>query len=668
MMIQKGMVKMEINFGYSSHGEKFQNVGTIMQFANKWINGEQFSVDEVTALVSEVVQFVFDSHGCALFGDKLPRIKLEPSGEMGGSNGAYNPSLNVIQFNFKNFYELLNFGSQYQRNTNYFAQVVNTIAHEIEHYFQYALIGAVNDGRNVGETRFNEYDKLQGDPNSFGSAVSEQGRSMDPSGMVRDFLEIAPYFGEQWALVENNPELVDTISYAYYLSDHIEEGARASGGKISRDLMGKIWMLARKQGNEKLSEWAKASFGQAIDNPTLWGDKQDNAVEYDTINQLENGINNLDEFIAFAKNAEKDLHISNRTFQYAVNMFLKKRNKDELVEVYRNAIYHGLKNLASNTWMELRLRTSAIEMRLIQERIAKNLACGAINTTNSTAMLSKAEKLDESSYSLNFEWLSVGDKVEIIQTILGQGKFIFAAEFIKNNLSGEQIRAAFTDGVFAQFQNNIKTQIDAYFHNQGIRPIQEKYAFEQLALAFNLEDYFDHMTKTIPMPDAETMRNQATSREQYLLNVYGEREYIKILERANSIQARSKIEHLREEIGEENSLMVSDSKIYELAERARVRRASQMESEAINNAICGMVRDEFVGIEVSVSKKVGMQKIQGKVLDVEVHNKRVYVCFVGDEEKGPLRVFWSKNQEDFLETNAYTSNELNTEYSISNDN
>ena len=696
------MATKEIKWNYDPTAEKFQNIGRITEFADKWTAGEEFSEKDVENLIKELVVYVFDWHEFSETYDKaLPTISL--SNEIGSTtNGHYLPGENKIEFNITRFLGILNAtkgegynGGEFEKinrdtdpdgEQNGFANIIKTVAHEIQHYFQWALLDANEDDLSHEEKEKRE--KLKIYRSYLAKEVISFVQSSDKveaNKIIEDFLKIAPYFSQQWDLVENDPEIVDTIRFAYYLTNVQEADARESGGIVSRDLVEKIYLSKKADPSKgelsKTADWAELSLRMADKDEVFWADKANNSKEYESLEKLEDSVGGIEEFIAFAKSYKEKtgngFQPYVQAFDYAQEMFLKDRSLDEKVHIYKNAIYHGLSSLAFSTWRSIRSSADRESFKKIQEEIVGCFKSGSIVTTDTDAKLSESEKLDESAYAM---WLPLDftekQRVETLMGLIKNGKIIYASVFAKSNFRIEIMEERIGQSNFEECKQLLKTQIETFFANQSIRPIQEKGCFDELAKIFEIKDYFDAMANKYPVPNNLGEAENVKAREDYFVQTYGVRQYIKTVSESGKPGIAEKIEKLLYIIENETKEIVSEEKIDVLIDKARelnitmkMRADKKQEKEQKRkNEKNQLEREKFVGdclcqyFANDTGKTAYWQKYKNDksnskssvsidindVIESDVPRVGKVYIYVKEEEDC-VRCFWTENKEDFLE-------------------
>ena len=686
------MATQEIKFEFDKTDSR-STVDKITQYVNKWVDGQEITESDLENLIREVAIYVFDKHNWNLYGKEFPMLEL--SDEIASTtNGSYFVQANLIEFNKTAFMKKLNqtqgigFAQQAFEDSeltgndvdkwNAIADVINTVAHEIEHFFQYALKETEFDLTYEEQERIQQ---LTVDDTLFGGKIAllgQQSKDTEQREAISDFLDIAPYFANQWELVEENPNLVQIIRFAYYLSNFEEEDARQKAGIFTKDLASDI--INNSNATEDTKIWGKSSIQKAEENPAYWADGTDNSVFYQTRDKLEDGIRGMDEFLAYAKDFEKardKIHSDRelKIYSYAVKMFLSNRSLEEKVHIYKNALFHGLDSLAFNTWNEIEKTTASEDVRAIKEEIMGHLKSGSILSTKKKWFTSESEKLNENAYSICLHQIPSIQVAEIALELIRDEKTIYAMAIMKNNFHRESVQGAMDTISFYEVQQLLKKQIKEFFKHQEKRPIQERECFEFLSTKFELKEYFDSMEVKYPVPENKMGKPaNARERESYLVKKYGIRQYIKNIRESGKPGAEEKIQKLMKVIKDETSTIVTEEKIEKLIITAEARKVQQEANKRrieennrkirelnerhkkIQNTLTDRYSAENPGKTViltcfnqSLAQSVQIDESKIQEVEIDGYGKVFLYPSENDQEADSVTYYWNYSKEVFLE-------------------
>ena len=714
------MAKKEIQVNYDRNSSGSANIDVITQLANKWVEGEALSAEEIESLVRQMIISTIDYYKCETYGEDLPKFFF--SDELGDSmNGEFLPQNNEIHFNVKNFWNNINSfeGDGFDLKTgrearkdnlalkwyNGLASVMNTVAHEITHFFQNALRNALDRGEQLTESEEAKAVKLQLDTALLGGKVARLGqeeKKEDQKKEIEQFLKIAPYFTSQWEMLTEDPDLVETISFGYYLNNFEEADARKSGGIIAKDVIEKI--KKNPNATARTLEWAEESINMAEEQPLLWGDKVDNSSVYNQIDKLESGIRDIDEFFAYVVDLEKNNSDMQHAFTYAKQFFLKDRSLKELVQIYKNTIYHALSYFEYDVWSEIKKTATPEELQQVKDEMKQHLRCGSIVETDFSKLPGENDKLLKESYRC-IGFLDVSETFEIFLDLIKDDKILFACELIDGQFLPDITNPI--DLFFAKSmplneykklieepQRQTKLKIDEYFQNQATRPLLEKDALKQISEILGLEEYFTAVEKENPVSEKELKEKENIAlRESDFVTKYGLRNYVTVLKDKHAFNRASET---AESVSREAFTLVTDEKVDSLLalrnervrnknEKNRIKEEGEMldlndyerqrrvqqkiddeqrEIQSIPADTRNHIENKIVESlsERNLNKKIEIEWVgdknrnRGKFNGEKVESfsadwltRPIYLC-VQEENDDTVKIFWTLQKENLIDT------------------
>lgn len=695
--VENAGTKIKFDYEYSEE-TRYDSVDDIAKIMNKGLK-KGFNKKEAEELIRQVLKFVCDFHNGDFRGCSLPDIEIAnlKKGQYGcysqggeyGKNGKLSLSTQVLDQIVKNVWD----GEKFKKNTIEMVQaesykdrvqaryktieenpvltLIDTIAHEFEHFQQHALEEYYNSLSEVEKQTLEpeirqhvEMIKQRIDSQLGNEIIYHQEHTVKEEGTNKEvtdaeitnsfLMDVVPYFSglrQLEGVLGGRKEMAKTIAGAYYLNNYNEKDARFSGSFVAQELFRRV--RDSKHASKETEQWAEGS--------QEWSMKELSESTNEHVNQkytksakiFEMSFQNDNEFFAYAKAASKNQQIVG--FSAVCDYYLKGKSLDEKINIYKNAIYHGIPRLQKATWESITASPECDEKKIktIKQEVLGHLSCGSIVQTDMISQQGEEERLCADSYSLHdINMFSEQEILDVTKSLLASNKIIFASRLWENtSLVGELPKG---------IEDLFNKRLDEVRENPLMEPIQNFDAYIDLCVKFKSDRQFEMISLRANALANKEMGNSdnVQKRKEKFLQAYGKRSYVYVLQESGEIEQANELageiiseakqhEHLVTEkeiaqaLQEKQKFLMVEKEKQEQLQRKKIledKINAYIESIPSKDGDFLTLYPNFVTTKLAFNEKINQADIKEIVID----GTKIYLV-----QEGAV-VHWSYEKNNFI--------------------